>query len=1035
MSVIPTLPIVNVSVGPGIGSKTIQLPAASTIGPDFFIIRDALGNCSPLSSGFIYLSTTGLDTLDSFTNFIMSTPSQTVKVLRNPPNTWSFQQDYRDGTQIFNYSNFEGDSNRYTPIISLSNRASFSSPVIQFGEITSPSYSGLIKSSNFYPTKSFQTSFQFTLSNFDPPTPGNSGLSNFGICFTINGYSANNDYIGYGSCGWSNPGLATDPSLALRLCVFGSSNLVSLPLVDSIANNAYFQTRGNGLVEFDSGSNVVALGEDNGLGTYRYNYATSTLTSNWNSNSIPYMSSLYDMVYDSSRSNYVAVGEGQASKYNIQFSPAIIGPSWAPSADIAFDIRGNGVIVNNVGTQYIVAVGEGTGTFESNTMILGSNNGLNWSKITQASGAFTDAGYGITFDPVVSGGLWLTVGKDSNASTIKYTTDATGIWSNATGLFDIAGYGITRSVPGAFPTTPFVAVGEDTISTNTIKYSGDGSNYSNAVQGGFNIAGYGVTGGQVIPQPPFPPGPPPSPYTVWVAVGAHTSSVSGLGTIQYSTDASNWYPANSGFSTAGYGVTFQNVFIAVGDDLSGSSIKYSSDGINWTDSASGYFSTKGYGVIGAPGGTFYAVGEGSNISTSVLKSTDNGSNWSPFISSGGFSVAARGICAGLTNEYIVVGEAEPTLQSFDTISPAPPLLEYAALKGPQITGPVYGALFDSGSNYVICVGTDPTPSNTVQIYSGNWNSSTDAPFTSARDIIKLVSPPFGYYPFYAVGYAAAPSNTICGSSNGSSWFAAANTGGFSGGGLGIYYVGLTISMIAVGEDNNPLATIQYTGDGSNWSNINSGGFSIRGRSVTYDSGLSNYIAVGDDADPLKTVQTSSDGSNWVPLFQGGYTVGGNSVLYNSLLSPLVKNTFVVGENSSKAIPYSPIERVKLAAASGVDVCGKGVISSIIPLSGPLPNIDFQSGNPIQVDLQGAEGILSYTVKDTLTGASFFSNVSTFPNAPFQFPTTLPIDNFSSILSNFPFDGTTSFYGFTGNSDLNQNTVSKILSWSLSANGY
>lgn len=67
--------------------------------------------------------------------------------------------------------------------------------------------------------------------------------------------------------------------------------------------------------------------------------------------------------------------------------------------------------------------------------------------------------------------------------------------------------------------------------------------------------------------------------------------------------------------------------------------------------------------------------------------------------------------------------------------------------------------------------------------------------------------------------------------------------------------------IAVGQSQNPLRTILWSKNGSNWNSINTGGFlGGSGNDVTYSPELSRWVAVGND--PTAGIQYSSDGSNW-----------------------------------------------------------------------------------------------------------------------------------------------------------------------------
>jgi hypothetical protein len=66
--------------------------------------------------------------------------------------------------------------------------------------------------------------------------------------------------------------------------------------------------------------------------------------------------------------------------------------------------------------------------------------------------------------------------------------------------------------------------------------------------------------------------------------------------------------------------------------------------------------------------------------------------------------------------------------------------------------------------------------------------------------------------------------------------------------------------IAVGSNTNPLFSIQWSLNGTNWNPIQSGGFNQAGTKVTFGKGI--WVACGIDTDPAKRIQYSLDGLNW-----------------------------------------------------------------------------------------------------------------------------------------------------------------------------
>jgi hypothetical protein len=100
-------------------------------------------------------------------------------------------------------------------------------------------------------------------------------------------------------------------------------------------------------------------------------------------------------------------------------------------------------------------------------------------------------------------------------------------------------------------------------------------------------------------------------------------------------------------------------------------------------------------------------------------------------------------------------------------------------------------------------------------------------------------------------------------------------------------------LVAVGQSSNPLRTILWSRNGSNWNNIVTGGFdSGGGNDITYSPELGRWIAVGEDT--RGSIQYSSDGSNW-NYSSNGFLVDvfpnfNNSVRWNPTTSNFVAVT-------------------------------------------------------------------------------------------------------------------------------------------------
>ena len=208
-----------------------------------------------------------------------------------------------------------------------------------------------------------------------------------------------------------------------------------------------------------------------------------------------------------------------------QFYSSNNGSIWYASSGAQFDIAAYAVAVNDIG-QFVCVGADST---PGNTLRYGTNREpTDWNNAF-VTNMFTTAGYGIAY----GGGMWVAVGEDTNASTIKYATSYT-TWNDGTGsLFTVKGYGVAYDGLGTW-----VAVGDSGSGGfgSTIKYSTDGMAWSPATSGEFPTVARGITynkGAQL-----------------WIATG----DPDGTTCLKYSGDGMNWSNGSGGFQTRGYGV-------------------------------------------------------------------------------------------------------------------------------------------------------------------------------------------------------------------------------------------------------------------------------------------------------------------------------------------------------------------------------------------------------------------------------------------------------------------------------------------------
>jgi len=240
---------------------------------------------------------------------------------------------------------------------------------------------------------------------------------------------------------------------------------------------------------------------------------------------------------------------------------------------------------------------------------------------------------GSNWQPIASGGfiignglaygkgLWVAVGESMNASsTIQYSSNASNWYPIATGGFDSGDINYpSRAISVAYGSSLFVAVGQHTQSRSTIQYSSNASNWYPVVTGGFNYSN-GLPNKVVYGN------------GLWVAVGSGDSIQS---SIQYSIDGSNWqlsktFESQQNAIDIAYG---NNIFVAAMDILTSNNansyLQYSSDGSNWK-SPTGIVNTAGSIAYTTVNKTVGKRTVTSHLWTAFgfpIQYSSNGSNW------------------------------------------------------------------------------------------------------------------------------------------------------------------------------------------------------------------------------------------------------------------------------------------------------------------------------------------------------------------------------------------------------------------------
>jgi hypothetical protein len=305
-------------------------------------------------------------------------------------------------------------------------------------------------------------------------------------------------------------------------------------------------------------------------------------------------------------------------------------------------------------------------------------------------------------------------------------------------------------------------------------------------------------------------------------------------------------------------------------------LQYTTDNSNWYSVEDGDFPgpTNGIAYNGNQWAAVFSLSTLTYIetgTTSSIQTSRDGINWSQ-INSGGFS-NGYGIVYGSTI-WVATGQRDSINSSIQISMDG---LNWSNTSNSFLdTG--HGVAYNTTTNTFVAVGKSEDNASLTIKYSSNivdWNDSVTGGFTPAPvddynhtyyanyNGLAVATNNRGEYSqlWVAVGSGTDPLDTIQWSPDGSNWNKI-TTGGFVGFGRGIAYGnGL---WVATGDSTylstNPLQTIQWSTDIFNWNNVVTGGFAFSGTSVSFNG--KTWIATGIDNSQTQFIQTSTDGSNW-----------------------------------------------------------------------------------------------------------------------------------------------------------------------------
>lgn len=342
---------------------------------------------------------------------------------------------------------------------------------------------------------------------------------------------------------------------------------------------------------------------------------------------------------------------------------------------------------------------------------------------------------------------FIEVGSDfsGNAYNTKKSSDGSIWFDSSDNQFSVFGNNVAYGEDGS-GNGRWIMVGIDN-SNNNIKYSdNDGVTWNNAssnIFSGFYGSGGNIDWGEDAIG-----------NKLWVAVGGDSSG----NTIKYSSDGSTWIDVSTntffdGSNGQGSGVAWGGdaytvgKWIAVGTDISGNTIKYSSDGKIWNNVTSNQFSLQGenvgWGVNDSGESLWVAVG--SDNSGNTIKYSSDGIIWSNVVSNV-FSDTGFGCAWGIDNsgnyKWVAVGQDN----SGNNIKYSSDGINWNNVISNQfnVTGTdVAWGIDNSGNRLWVAVGRSTNTITTKYSYDAiNWvNASSNAISGSGDGIGSRFTPP------------------------------------------------------------------------------------------------------------------------------------------------------------------------------------------------------------------------------------------------------------------------------------------------------
>ena len=436
------------------------------------------------------------------------------------------------------------------------------------------------------------------------------------------------------------------------------------------------------------------------------------------------------------------------------------------------------------GNKWWVSVSTNTTAQSIYTSFGGSNAWSNWT----LGGGFSNGGYAKSFYSIYQqSNLNLQLLSSMQGISINFSTS--NLQASNIVADNISANQITLGKDSVTTINNFyVACVRTSVSTNSLWWSPNGQIYSPAVSGGFNNGAYNVGYNGT---------------NLWVAAGSASNPPNSNNprySLQWSTDAKNWYPAASGGFAWGNSticeardVKYANGYwVAVGcNDVSSRTLLRSIDGSNWAPVDNlPKFSTLGYAV--SPGtnsiGQFMWVATGPSVEplSTMLYSVDNGGSWSNLTSGGFISgqpyaityanatdlplYAPTGLWVAVGKPSAIPGDDGIQL-SVDGANWINSLYQsYTTLQGVNFNP--YTKNFVAVGGFTTGTTGTLNAQSTIITSSGDanyWNSANTGGFRAVAGLLGGTSVTYSESNWYASGFSSSNTAIVYSSSNSSNW--------------------------------------------------------------------------------------------------------------------------------------------------------------------------------------------------------------------------------------------------------------------------